>query len=112
MIYIKEKDFLVKHPQDKLSKDISNILYQDLQRGYAIITIPDRFDAMDKEKNVKKTYKVGFLYDMLTRIYPEMTKTDKYRMISERYHFWFTYRQFVNIILDYEASRELYLNTK
>lgn len=112
MILIKEKDLLIKSADQKLTKEITKMLYEDLNKGHSIIVIPARFDGVENEKIHKKTYKVGFLFEMLSEIYPNINKTEKYNIISEKYHFWITYRQFVNIILDFNQNKSMYLKGK
>ena len=105
MIFIKEKDFLLKTPTEVTTKDISNILVKDLEIGHCIFVMPNIFDGFDKPKNIKNAYKVGFLFDLLTEIYPTYDKTAKYNIISDKYHFSFTYRQFKNILDEYELYK-------
>lgn len=112
MILLKESGYLVKSPKQKLPKEISNILSEDLQKGYCIFIVPEKFDFVDDAKNFKKTYKVGFLYDLLSEIYPAYGKTEKFKIISEKYHFWFTYRQFKNITDEYFENRANFLSIK
>lgn len=112
MILIKEKAYTVSKPNQKLPLEISNILFEDLEKGHSIFVVPEKFDFIDDAKNFKKTYKVGFLYDLLTVIYPAYNKTEKFNIIAEKYHFWFTYRQFKNIIDEYLLNREKYITKK
>lgn len=108
MIFIKEKKYTITNPKQKLSKEINNILFKDLCTGQIIFFIPDQFDVIEDSKNQKKAYKVGFLFDMLTEIYPTYDKTEKFKIIADRYHFWFTYRQFKNILDQYELNKKSY----
>ena len=60
----------------------------------------------------KKNYKVGFLYDMLTVVYPSYSKSKKHLIISNKYHLWCTYRQLFTIINDYTIDRNKYLKNR
>lgn len=108
MILIKEKNYTITNPKQKLPKEISNILFKDLSVGEVIFFVPNALDVIEDSKNQKKAYKVGFLFDMLTETYPTYDKTEKFKIIADRYHFWFTYRQFKNILDQYEVNKKSY----
>ena len=108
MLYVSEHDTFIKNPLEEI-KDIrvKNNLYKNLEKGLISFIIPD--DLLDKKKNTKRNYKVGFLFDIISQIYPSKGKEDKYKIISEKYHLWFTYRQFHNVIEEYEKDRKKYI---
>lgn len=110
MIFLKEIQSIIKNPSDDLSLEVKNYLYENLKNGLVFITIPVDFNQSSKDlKKHKKNYKVGFIYDMLGVIYPEMGKEKKHEVISEQFQMWFTYRQFKTIIDEYEKDRSKYL---
>lgn len=108
MIYVSEHDVFIKNPLEEISNiSVKNNVYKNLEKGLLSFLVPD--DFIDAQKNLKRNYKVGFLYDLLGNIYPSKGKEDKYKIISEKYHLWFTYRQFHNVIEEYEKDRNKYI---
>jgi hypothetical protein len=110
MIYLADKDILINNPNQELSIEIKNYLFENLKKGRCVFVIPEDFDQLVSDaKKHKKNYKVGFLYDLLGVIYFDFGKEKKHEIISEKYHLWFTYRQFKTLIDEYEIDRNKYL---
>lgn len=110
MLYLKELDTTIKNPNDEMSLEVKKYLHENLKKGYCLFVVPSAFDSLKSNaKKHKKNYKVGFLYDLLTVIYAEMGKEDKHEVIANKYHLWFTYRQFKTLIDEYELNRNKYL---
>ncbi len=38
--------------------------------------------------------------------YAHHSKTRKYKIISDKYHFWFNYRKFVNVLNEYDDNEK------
>lgn len=110
MIYLSDKDILIKNPNEQFDIETKNYLFENLKKGRCLFVVPEDFDELISEsKKHKKNYKVGFLYDLLGVIYTEYGKEKKHEIISEKYHLWFTYRQFKTLIDEYETNRNKYL---
>jgi len=107
---------LVKKPEDirNLDKKTSNIIFSNLDKGQCLFVVPEDFNHLkiSKIKNHKRNYKVGFLYDALTVVYPDLDKGDKHKIIQDKYHFWFSYRQFKTILDAYEKDKRSYLENR
>lgn len=116
MIYIPTLNKLIQHPEESLSKEVKNFLFQNLNKGYVIFITPEDLDFLPEAGNVaknhKKNYKIGFLYDMMTIIYPESTKTEKHEIISNKFHLWCVYRQFTSLYNEYFINRDKYLKNR
>ena len=116
MIYIPSLNKLIQNPNEHLTKEVKNFLFENLDKGYVIFITPEDFDILPETGNVaknhKKNYKVGFLYDMLTVVYPSYSKSKKHLIISNKYHLWCTYRQLFTIINDYTVNRDKYLKNR
>lgn len=117
MIFIKELNLFIKNPLEvpNMTTEIKSILNEDLPKGYSIFVLPKDFESLPKEINPKKhktVYKVGFLFQILGAILPQSGKIDKYKIIAEMYDFWFTYRQFKDILDEYEKNREKYIKAR
>ena len=116
MIYIPTLNKLIQNPNENLNKQVKNFLFDNLDKGYVIFITPEDLDNLPEFQNIaknhKKNYKTGFLYDLLTVIYPDYSKSKKHQIISNKYHLWCTYRQMFNIISDYEAIRDKYLKNR
>lgn len=110
MVYIKEFNYLITNLEDDIPLEIKKHLYENLKKGYVYFKFPNDFDEEHPSlKRFKKTYKVGFLFDLLTKIYPAYGKEQKCYIISDEFQMLFTYRQFKTIIDDYEKNRNRYL---
>lgn len=108
MIYLHKYDRIITNPAEEIKEvEVKNYLYENLEKGLVVFLIPE--DILNFGKNIKKNYKVGFLYDILTLTYPSKGKEDKHKIISEKYHLWFTYRQFHNVLDEYSESRAKYI---
>lgn len=114
MIYLEKTDQYLRNPEHLksgfLSVEEKNYLYKNLDKGKCIFLIPE--DIENADKKIKRNYKVGFLFDLLGNVYPGKNQTEKFQIISEKYHFWITHRQFRNILDEYQADRLKYLNKR
>lgn len=115
MIYIPSLNKLIQNPDENLTKEVKNFLFNNLDKGYVIFITPEDLDILPETGNIakihKKNYKVGFLYDMLTVIY-DYSKTKKHNIISNKFHIWCTYRQLFTILNDYNENRIKYLKNR
>lgn len=110
MLLLGNSKWLLK-PEDINSLDVENknFLYSLLNRGLVLFVFPDEFRDMNISSSNRFTYKIGFIYDALSIVYPDISKTAKYEIISEYYHFFFTYRRFKDKLDEYNASKKKYL---
>lgn len=86
-----------------------NFLCANLLNGGFLIKIPEEIGISDKEPEKYKkmsTYKVGFLYDLLSVVYPDMTVAMKFKIISEKYHLFLGYRRLSDIYKEYRKSKD------
>lgn len=106
MIYIDFEDKYIDTPNnyDSLDVNVKLWLREYLDKGMLIFKIPDRLVGFSKED--KKAYKIGWLYEMMSKVYPEYTKTYIAERISEQFQMWFSYRQFSTLLHVYEKKRE------
>lgn len=116
MLYLKSKgiDLSSISQYQNLNKETKNEIYNDLEKGHCIFVsssyLKKHFDKSEQErKSARKTYKVGFLYDLLTEVYPDKNKTEKQKIISEKYGLEITYRQFKTILDKYEEDKSKYI---
>lgn len=111
MILIEKFECTIKLPSAPDSLEHKKYLYENLKNGLCVFKIPNDYNKIliDAKKH-KKNYKVGFLYDLLTDIYPNLGKEEKHEIISEQYNLWFTYRQFKNLLDEYQSKKLSYLN--
>lgn len=116
MIYLEQEKVFIKCPceAEDLTKEILNYLRENLEKGYCVFVTPDDFNELEisNVKKHKKNYKVGFIYDMLTFIYPEYGKEKKHQIIADKYHLWFSYRQFKDVLDEYEQNRKKYIKKR
>lgn len=114
MLLINNK--LIEKPEQirDLDFETSNIIFSNLDKGRCLFIVPEDFNylGIPKIKNHKKNYKVGFLYDALSIVYPDLEKGEKHRIIEDKYHFWFSYRQFKTILDNYEENRRAYIENR
>lgn len=105
MIYVDFQDVFIKDPNnyESLQKDIKLWLREYLDKGMVIFKMPGNLS--EASKNDKKSYKVGFLYEMLVFVYPEYTKSYIADIISEQYQMWTVYRQFSTFLNTYDEKR-------
>ena len=85
-----------------LNEDIS-ILKAPLRIGQFVI--PNRF----KKNTEKTTYKVGFLSEFLSEVYPMKNYNDICAILNFRYHIFLGRRQIERLTRAYN-SNEIYLN--
>lgn len=113
MLYLKERKLLIKSPSEinGLDVELKNQLYEDLKKGHVLFEFPFDFTFV-ANTNHWKNYKVGFLYDCLTLIYPDMGKTGKWEVISNMYHLFFTYRRFKDVLDEYNIRKREYLGDR
>lgn len=113
MIYLEKFNITIKVPEDinTLEVSVKNYLYEKLAKGLVLFLIPEDLENTDfpDEKKIKKNYKVGFLNEALKIVYPLKNNNDVCNVISEKFHLWFTYRQYFTIIKQYEKDRKKYL---
>ena len=65
---------------------------------------------MDTNELANKRIKIVSAHNSdLSIVYPDISKTAKYEIISEYYHFFFTYRRFKDKLDEYNASKKKYL---
>ena len=88
---------------------IWNAIIHLLNRGLVLFQFPTDFETMNISSTHRFAYKVGFLYDCLSILYPDISKTSKYEIISVHYHFFFTYRRFKDKLDEYNNSKKKYL---
>lgn len=111
MLFLIKYNILINDPKqiDYLEVEQKNYLYSMLNRGLVLFQYPTEFESMNISSTHRFAYKVGFLYDCLTILYPDVSKTNKYQIISVYYHFFFTYRRFKDKLDEYNVSRKFYL---
>lgn len=107
-------NILIKHPKEIETLDVEtkNILYSLLNRGLVVFVFPEDFKNLNISSSHRFTYKIGFLYDVISLIYPDLGKTDKYEIVSEYYHFFFTYRRFKDKLDEYNSTKKKYLENR
>ena len=112
MIFIHEKNICVKSPEEikSLDVDTKNIIHKNLNIGRVFFEFPQDFDFV-KNKH-RDVYKIGFLYECLELVYPDISKTSKYDIINLKYHFFITYRRFKDLLDEYYASKKKYLENR
>ena len=116
MIYIKFHS-KIENPEGIKSLPIllQNDLRENFEKGLFLVLVPNDFHGAGTGVNLKKhknVYKIGFIYDCLTILYPEYGKEKKQEIISEAYHFSFTYRQFKSLYDIYDKNREKYIKNR
>lgn len=108
MIYVEKYNLTISNPKQEISDvAIKNHIHKTIEKGLLVFIIPE--DIKDADKKIKRNYKVGFLFDFLSEIYPNYNIMEKYYIIKDNYHFWFTHRQFWNIYQDYKKDQSKYL---
>ena len=118
MLLIPSTTFFIKQPGDLngLSVDLKNYIYENLKKGLIFLIIPDDLFLLDIKSNDSKkhikNYKIGFLFDALTIMYPHDKKEEKYKVISDTYHLFFTYRQFKSLLDQYNENKDAYLKNR
>lgn len=107
MIILQQFDYVVENPNQEI-KDakIKKFIYDNLEKGLVIFSLPEKISVLDK--NLKRNYKVGFLFDFISNVYPLKSKEEKYQIISDKFFLWFTYRQFHNVNEEYARDRDKY----
>ncbi len=80
--------------------EVRKHIYEKLELGLLILKIPDKFSA--KDRTTKNAYKAGFLSDLYDKVYPSRPVKERYEMISERYHLFYTNRMFISFIQKYK----------
>ena len=83
---------------------------KNLNIGRVFFEFPQDFDFV-KNKH-RDVYKIGFLYECLELVYPDISKTSKYDIINLKYHFFITYRRFKDLLDEYYASKKKYLENR
>lgn len=109
MLFLNENLQLTDPTQiNDLSVNVKNILFSRLEKGTILFLVPKDF-PLENKKHLKNVYKIGFIYDCLSLIYSDYGKEKKHKIISEEYHFDFSYRRFTDILQDYEKDRENFI---
>ncbi len=115
MLLIPRTQFFINQPEElkDLPAEIGNFIFENLDKGLLFLVIPENLFCLDiKSNDIKrhiKNYKNGFLYDALTIMYPSYSKEDKHGIISNKYHMFFTYRQFKSLLDEYNENKNAYL---
>lgn len=118
MLLIPSTTFFIRQPEDLsgLSVDLKNYIHENLKKGLIFLIIPEDLFLLDMKSNDSKkhikNYKIGFLYDALTIMYPLDKKEEKYKIISDKYHLFFTYRQFKSLLDQYNENKNAYLTNR
>ena len=118
MLLIPDTNILIKKPEDvnDLPVSIKNYLYANMEKGLVFFIIPPDFGLIEDRNAVLKkhikNYKIGFIYDVLTILYPSKGKEQKYDIISDCFHLFITYRQFKSLYDEYNSSRKKYLEKR
>jgi hypothetical protein len=88
-----------------------NYLFEKLKLGLILFVVPEDFPEQQSKKH-KNNYKIGFIYECLSIVYPDLNKTEKYEIISEKYHYFFTYRRFKDIYDEFSKSKTSYIQKR
>lgn len=112
MIKIPDTSIIIKTPEElsNLAVDLKNYLFVNLEKGDVLFKIPsfENQKSID-EKKACKIYKIGFLYDALSAIYPLKKQLEKYKIIHDQYHVFLTYRQYIKFLNEYESDQTEYI---
>ena len=113
MLFLNENNIVTK-PEDLKAFPVphKNAMYARLEKGTILFLVPKDFPEDKNPKHLKNVYKVGFIYDCLTIMYPDYGKEKKHSIISNEYHFDLSYRRFKTILDDYERQRESFINAR
>lgn len=118
MLLIPSTQFFIHKPEDlkTLSVEIKNFIFENLEKGLIFLIIPEDLFLLEIKSNDSKrhikNYKNGFLYDALTIMYPSYSKEEKHKIISNKYHMFFTYRQFKSVLDEYNENKNAYLENR
>ena len=118
MLLIPNTQFFIRKPEElnTLSVEIKNFIFENLEKGLIFLIIPEDLFSLEIESNDLKrhikNYKNGFLYDCLSIMYPGYSKQEKHEIISNRYHMFFTYRQFKSVLDEYNENKDAYLENR
>lgn len=98
MIRIENKNYTISDLKG-LSVSQKNFLYENLDKGNCVIKLPEFNSQFSKTEldYVRKAYKVGFLFDLLTEIYPNYNNMHKYKIIDEQYHLFLSHKRLLDI---------------
>lgn len=55
MIYITSLNKLIQNPNEHLTKEVKNFLFENLDKGYVIFITPEDFDILPNWKCCKKS---------------------------------------------------------
>ena len=104
MIIDENKNVILASPSDynKLNVSTKNYIYDKLFRGLLLFYIPDKLK--DEDRTIKNSYKAGFLDELLKEVYDEevMNVANRYKVISEKYHLFYTPRMFNSLFKNYK----------
>lgn len=85
--------------------ELRNSIYSDLSSGNCIVKIPsfDSYSNLSRSERdlMRKSYKVGFLFDLLTHFYPDSTNVYKYKIINREYHLFLTHKRLLDLYKKY-----------
>lgn len=96
---------------ENLSVIDRNYLFENLKLGLILFNVPEDFPLVESKKH-KNNYKVGFIFECLSVVYPDLNKTEKFEIISEKYHYFFTYRRFKDIYDEFSKSKSSYIQNR
>lgn len=85
--------------------ELRNFLHSNLWLGNCIVKLPsfDDYHNLSRSERdlMRKSYKVGFLFDLLTYFYPLSTNVDKYKIINREYHLFLTHKRLLDLYKKY-----------
>ena len=106
MIYLPKEEIYIRNPEqfETLTTKLKNWLRENMRLGRVIIEIPEEY----AEDHDRKLYKAKFLFDFLAAVYPENNKSENYEIIRSKFHMFFKYRQFSNLLNQYAEKKFKY----
>lgn len=93
MILIEGKQYCVSDFEG-FDVRLKNYLYSELDKGNCIIKIPE---FVERGTISQKAYKVGFLFDLLSVVYPNYTNVRKYLIIDQEYHLFLSHKRLLDL---------------
>ena len=109
-------DHIVLDPLEleKMDPYIKNGVYKRLEKGFILFLVPEDFPLAKSKnpKHLRNVYKVGFIFQCLSIMYPEYDKTKKFKIISKKYHFDFSYRRFITLLNTFEQDKKKFIKKR